>query len=64
MTYDESIKNCLDVASEYGLDSEQYREAQHEMLVAGRRAMKSRSKSERFINFLYKIQWLLKRKKY
>ncbi len=64
MTYEESIANCLNAGAEFGIDSEQYRTAQHEMLVAGRRAMKALSKTDKVINFLYKIQWLLKRKKY
>jgi hypothetical protein len=63
MTYEEATQNCLDVAAEFGLVSEQYKEAQHQMLVDGRRAMKALSKTDKFINFLNKIAWLLKRKK-
>jgi hypothetical protein len=64
MTYNEATENCLNVAAQFGIESEQYKEAQHEMLVAGRRWKKSLTKTERVINFLNKIQWLLKRKKY
>ncbi len=63
MTYKESIANCLNIGAQYGIDSEQYRTAQHEMLVAGRRAMKALSKTDKVINFINKIAWLLKRKK-
>ena len=64
LTYEEATKNCLDVAAQYGIQSDEYHEAQLKMLIAGRRAMKALTKTEKLINFLYKIQWLLKRKKF
>ena len=64
MTYEQATKNCLDVAAHFGVESEQYKQAKHDMLVAGRRAMKALSKTDKVINFLNKIAWLLKRKKY
>jgi len=64
MTYNEATQRCLDAAAQYGLQSEQYFEARTEMLIAGCRSMKALSKTEKFINFLYRIQWLLKRKKF
>jgi hypothetical protein len=64
MTYEESIENCRNVAAEFGLESKEYNKAKQEMLIAGREKMKSLSKTKKFINFIYKIQWLLKRRKY
>jgi hypothetical protein len=64
MTYEESIENCRNVAAEFGLKSKEYLNAQQEMLIAGREKMKSLSNTKKFINFLYKIKWQLKRRKY
>jgi hypothetical protein len=64
MTYEESIDNCRNIVAEFGLESKEYNKAKQEMLIAGRERMKSLSNTKKFINFIYKIQWLLKRKKY
>jgi hypothetical protein len=62
MTYNEATQRCLDVAAFYGLESEQYKQAQHEMIVAGRRYMKTLTVSQKLINFSYKIQSWQKKK--
>jgi len=59
MTYEESIENCRNAAVQYGLKSVEYYHAQQEMLILGKAEMKQ----HKFINFLNKIAWLLKRKK-
>jgi hypothetical protein len=64
MTYEESIENCRNIAAKFGLESKEYNKAKQEMLIAGSERIKSLSKTKKFINFIYKIQWLLKRRKY
>ena len=64
LSYQDATVKCRDTAAQYGLESNEYHDAQHEMYVAGRRKYNSLNKTERFINFIYKIQRLLKRKKY
>jgi hypothetical protein len=63
MTYEECIENCRNKAAEFGLDSVEYLQAKNEMIIVGRIKMQSLTKKQRVINFLYKIAWLLKRKK-
>ena len=63
MTYNESIYNYRNAMAQYGIESVQAKQAQKEMYIAGRSEMQTMTRKQKLINLIYKIQWLLKRKK-
>ncbi len=64
MTYNEATDNYRNTMAQYGIESEQAKDAQIKMCIAWKAEKLTRTTKQKFINLICKIQWLLKRKKY